>query len=385
MKKQILLLTFFTLAILFAGNFSASAQTPVETPHWSDSRIVACQADALHPQPGVSYDYSGFVDDPSTGTGGGWRFWATRDPNFIVTTPANDPNGTIDMNFDDALAVGAGELLATSTDYNIEIGQATADDDGTVSITWTATLLNLTEYQVSPTFVVAYYVNNEGCTDNIKVWELDPINPFVVDVIAMDAADLAGSINDYDVTPETCVDVVESATYATGLVSYDFGDNYLYFEFVASNYADYWVPTFELTGLLGDQSITSYEYTTATPDTWGTTAPSWTVLETGTTQLSQATGVTDVTESSSIFVRVRVDHNHYENLAGQNLTMTLDGQDQAGFWDVVNDDCDAPVPNEADKYDTATSTITPRPDIQRAGSTKSPITPNIQMIDGDQQ
>lgn len=378
MKKQILTLTFLVMAMIFAGVNMSYGQT--ETPYWSDVQIVACEADELHPQAGVPYTYSGSVVDNSTGTSGGWRFWATKDPNFIQTAA----DGTVDMNFDDALAVAVGQLEDASSDYNIEIGQAAADDDGAVTITWSATLLNNTEYQTNPTFVVAYYVNEAGCTDNIKVWELDPINPFVVDVIAMNPSDFAGSKNDFTTVPQTCVDVVEKATYSGGSVSYDFGDNYLYFEFIAANYAEHWVPTFQIdpADLGTTQLVTSYEYTTTTPDNWDG-SETWTTLESGVTQLTQEASVTDVTQSSSIFVRVLIDHNQYENINGQTLTMILDGQDQSGLWDVVNDTCDDPA--AADQNDTADSEITPRPNIEALNSTTSTIAPNLQMVGGDQE
>jgi hypothetical protein len=87
--------------------------------------------------------------------------------------------------------------------------------DGTIQLTWSSTLLAGTEYQVTPTFVVAYYVDADGCTDNIKVWELDPMNGFVVDILAMDFTTPASSRDVYDpaTPPEICVDVVESAIY----------------------------------------------------------------------------------------------------------------------------------------------------------------------------
>lgn len=351
---------------------------------WSAPRAFSCTDDALHPIPGKRYTYQAVVDDP-TGAGE-WRFWATTDPDFIT-----DNSGTPVFNTGTALEVIAGELSYASADYNIDItvNDGTENTDGIIELAWTSTILNGTEYQVTPTFVVAYYVNADGCTDNIKVWELDPLNGFIVDVIAMDPDDLPGSKDGYDVTPETCVDVVESATYTSGTMTYDYGDNYLYFEFVAANFTGYWIPDFDLTGLNAAQTVT-YEYTLATPDTWGTAAPTWTPLitygaATGTpTQISPASSVTDMTAGVSIFVRATVDHANYENINGQTLTMTLDGVNADGDYDVRNEDCTLPDPLAADGADVATSTITPRPDIQKPASTTSTITPNTQLIAGDE-
>jgi hypothetical protein len=371
MKKQILFLAFFVLALM-AGTSSAFGQAVT----WSAPQPFTCTDDALHPIAGKSYTYTATVVDP-TGAGE-WRFWATTDPDFIT-----DNSGTPVFNTGSALTVGANQLVSASTDYNIAIGAAGVNTDGTIDITWSSTILAGTVYQTTPTFVVAYYVNADGCTDNIKVWELDPLNGFIVDVIAMDAADLPGSINDYGTTPETCVDVVESATYAAGAMTYNYGDNYLYFEFIAANFTGYWIPEFALTNLNGVQTVT-YEYTLATPDTWAGTPPTWTPLVSGTTQISPDPSITDMTAGVSVFVRVTVDHANYENINGQTLTMTLDGINADGDYDVLNTDCTLPDPLVGDDNDVATSIITPRPDIQKPASTTSPLAPNLQLINGNE-
>lgn len=380
MKKQILFLTFFVLAT-FAGLNDVFGQAVT----WSAPRTFSCTDDALHPIAGKQYTYTAV----GTPVGGEWRFWATKDPNFIT-----DNAGTPVFNTGTALTVTDGELIYASADYNIDVtvNDGTENTDGTIELTWSSTILAGTTYQGdgvdpngTPTFVVAYYVDAEGCTDNIKVWELDPLNGFVVDIIPMNPVDF--TVKDgYDLTPETCVDVVESATYAAGAMVYDYGDNYLYYEFVAANFTDYWVPTFAydlVTNPLGPtQAITSYEYTYTTPDLWNGTE-TWTVLESGTTQIAPDATVTDIGLGVSIFVRVLIDHNQYENLAGQTLTMVLDGQNADGTWDVRNEDCSLPDPLVADGADTANQTITPRPSVTEG--TTSTIAPNIELIPGNEQ
>jgi hypothetical protein len=376
MKKQILFLAFFILAIL-ASTTNSFGQVAV---HWSIPQPFTCVADPLHPIPGVKYTYSASVVDPSAPAGDGeWRFWATTDPNFIT-----DNSGTPVFNYGSALTVGPNELITASTDYNIAIGDPAVNKDGTIDITWSQTILDATKYQVTPTFVVAYYVNNAGCTDNIKVWELDPKNGFIVDIIPMDPANFVASRDAYGANPNTCVDLVESVTYTAGSLDYDFGDNYLYFEFVAANFTGSWTPRFDLQGLNAAQAWTSTEYTLATPDTWGGTPPTWTPLVSGTTSIAADPTITDMTLGVSVFVRVKVDHNEFENILGETLTMVLDGQLPNGNWDVDNTDCTQPDPTAFDELDKATTTLTPRPDIQRPTSTTSPAVPNIQMIDGNQ-
>ncbi len=368
MKKQILLL----IVAILASMSLAYGQGAVK---WSDPRVFSCTDDALHPIAGKLYTY----EAEGLPAGGTWRFWATQDPNFIT-----DNSGTPVFNHGTALEVTDGELLFASDDYNIDVIEASANTDGSIQLRWSSTILAATEYRVTPTFVVAYYVDATGCTDNIKVWELDPMNGFIVDIIAMDIDAPVTSRDAYDpaTPPEVCVDNVESATYAAGAMVYNYGDNYLYFEFVAANFTDYWIPTFELTGITGSQAVTSYEYTFATPDTWGTTPPTWNTLTSGTTQIEPDASVTDITLGVSIFVRVLIDHNQFEHLANVTYTMTLDGENADGLWDVRNEDCALPNPNAEDGADTATSVITLRPTVQEG--TDSTILPNEGLIPGNE-
>ncbi|RKD91797.1 hypothetical protein BC643_2163 [Mangrovibacterium diazotrophicum] len=351
MKKQFLNLGLFLLAIV-AGISESNAQAV----HWSTSQTLSCTTDALHPAPGVKYTYTADVtNDPTISTStpnGQWRFWATTDTNFLV-----DNSGTPQFNYATALTVGTNKILTASSDYNIEIGTSGANTDGNIDLSWTSGLLNsVIDGTVEHLFVVAYYENAAGCTDNIHVWELDPKNSFIVDIIAMDAAALASSKDKYNVTPSTCVDNVESLKYENGGLVYDYGDNYLYFEFIAANFTDYWIPVFSLEGLASKQTAT-YEYTFATPDAWGASTV-WNTLTSGSTQIAPAGTYTD--GGVSIFVRVKVDHNSYENLSGQTLTMYLDGKLGDGTFDTVNSTCDDPL--GADQADSAKSTIDPRPE-----------------------
>ncbi|WP_163709908.1 hypothetical protein [Mangrovibacterium lignilyticum] len=352
MKKQFLSLAIFLLAV-FAGINESNAQGV----KWSTPQTLSCTSDALHPFAGVQYTYKAEVSD-LTGTGE-WRFWATNDSSFVVNN-AGEP----EFNTATALIVGSNELLTASANYNIEVGvgNSNVNTEGTIQLTWTSGMLNSviagTEEKL---FVVAYYVSGSECTDNMKIWELDPQNAFTVDIIAMDVATPESSIDKYNVTPTTCVDVVESIKYESGKgIVYDYGDNYLYFEFVAANFTDYWIPEFTVTGENSAQTLT-YQYTYDTPDTWGSST-NWTTLESGKTHITPATSVKDATDKGvSVFVRVLVDHANYENKNGQTFTMTLDGKLADGTYDVVNADCSDP--GAADKADTADSKIDPRPTV----------------------
>ena len=336
---------------MFAGTIESFGQAL----KYSDPQPVSCTDDALHPMAGVPYAYQ--LD--ATPSGGNFTWWATKDPNFIVTS-----GGVTSMNVDDSLTIASGDLL----DYSSNYGNADARDS--VVITWSSQILSNTTYLTDPTFVAAYYeAPADSCSDNFKVFEINPINGFVVDILALDSMDLA-NMPAYGDVPEQCVDIVREATYTSGNLVYDFGKNYLYFEFVAANFSDHWVPTFALTGTDGVQAV-SYEYTYSLPSTWGTTPPTWTALVSGTTEINVDPSVTSTEDGVSVFVRVLLENNTFETLNDQPIAMVLDGQNAEGLWDVVNDDCSDP--KAADQDDEAVQVITHRPTVEEG--TVSPTAP----------
>ena len=347
MKKQFLTLGLFLLAVV-AGINESSAQTKAVT--WSTPKALSCTTDALHPVAGKKYTYEADVVNDPTETAtekGSWRFWATTNPDFIV----NDV-----FNYGTALTVAPNKLLTASSDYNVELGQAAADTDGKIELSWTSGLLNSIINTDDSLYVVAYYENAAGCTDQANVWLIDPKNYFIVDIIAMDVTSPLTSKDAYDVTPTSCVDYIESMKMRSGKLVYDYGDNYVYFELIAANFTDYWIPEFRLDGLNAVQDAV-YEFTYDTPDNWDATTV-WSPLVSGTTHIEPDGTYTDA--GVSVFVRVRVDHNTYENLNGQTLTMYLDGKLADGTYDAVNADCTDP--KAADEGDSASTTLTPRPE-----------------------
>ena len=361
MKKQIFILILAVFATAFAFGQGAVK--------YSDPRASTCVDDPLHPVAGKPYEYAA----SAAPTGGKWHFWATKDQNFITTTAT----GTT-ANFGTALA---SPTVTTSADYNDP-----NNTDGTVTITWSSSVLAGTDYQASPgpgtpTFVAAVYVDPAGCTNNIKVWELDPKPGFTVDVLALNPATHLPDATLYTYVPGQCADVVRTAVYQGGdQMHYDYGTNYLYYEFVAANFTNYWTPTFALT-TLGATQVATYEYTFALPSTWGTTSPTWTALVSGTTKIPVDPSVVSTEDGVSVFVRVSIANNQFENLADQTLTMTLDGQDADNLWDVKNIDCTDP--KAADQDDKSNQTITRRPTI-------TPITtglpqPDDTLIKGDEK
>ena len=385
-------MAFVTLALIFAGTNKGFGQAV----HYSEPRPITCVNDALHPRAGISYTYEATGVD----AGGKWHFYATKDPNFIVTAGGTGgtitTGGTTVMNTTTAILVdpaGTNTLVAAA-DYNIAITATTGNTDGNVDITWSYDIITKTEYQgtpdptftnAGPTFVVAYYVDAAGCTDNIKVWEIDPIYNFTVDVLSIEA-DAPTTAPAYGTVAEDCFSPVESAKYNGGDdMLFNYGENYLYWEIVAANFVDRWVPTFSIDEavLNAAQTLGTVEYTTSLPADWATAT--WAPLVSGTTEITIAaaalTADPDMSEGVSIFVRVLVDHDNYEGLANQNITLTVDGQDAGGIWDIDNNVATPVCENvgAADEADTSVSTLTKRPTVTDAAM------PDPKFVDGNEE
>lgn len=361
MKKQILILAFFVLAILAGTNESFGQALAPSTFTTAPRPLVNCVGDALHPKAGVPYTYTldpGAVVPAPTD----YKFWATKDPDFIsgaVTTTTNQA---------DSLKKVAGELLNYSTNYRT--GGATAN----VSITWSPEILAGTEFQSTPgaaapaktpTFVVGWATN--GCSDNIKVWEIDPTPSFTVDITNIAKATKLPLA--YDATTTQCVDLTRAAKYsATKGVDYNYGKDTLYYEVIASNFVTSWKPTFYLTGLDGtiqtaDIALASSwaNMTAATPvliESGNITAGSYA----GTTALTST--VPNTTQGVSLIVRVIISNNNYETLAQSTIALAVAGEDAETFD--IDDDAVCTVPADAADAasdDVATRTIDPRPSI----------------------
>lgn len=358
MKKQILIL----MVALIASVTVAWGQGAV---HVSNPDATSCVSDALHPVAGKPYAYQANVNP----AGGDFYWWATTDPNFI--------NGAGNTNSATKLTTPI-QLLSTSPNYGV-----TTNAGNIVTITWSDAILSATKYQVTPTFVAVHYdAPAAGCADNIKVFELDPINQFTVDIKNLNSTFLTQT---YGTTVSSCSADVASATYTATKMVYDYGVNYLYYEVVASNFSAEWKPTFAVTAKGATQSTTiewTYQDLTTTPPTGATV---WNAAT-----ASVTTNVADTSTGVSIFVRVTVQNNNYENNAtahpaGTDITLAVDGQNSVGTWDIVNSAVACTQAVGADQNDKATQVLLPRPEIPFAAPTTiSPTGPNTRYILGNE-
>ncbi len=348
MKKQIfiLLLAIFASVTAFGQMKAGSVPQP----------LSGCTTDATHPLAGVPYNYAVTVAP----TGGNFQWWATKDYNFITSTagvPSNNMATT-------KLTVGA-DLLAADSNYG------TTGSLDNVNITWSsATLAGTTPG--SPTFVAVQYDGvSPACANNLKVYQITPVNGFTVDIKNMDQtkAPLA-----YSAAYSFCASNIASAVYDPGTkaIVTNYGSNDLYFEVVAANFTGGYTPSFQVSGLAGGQTVTSLNlYTDAA---MATTAIATTLAAGAYSTSAPVTvdpSVTNTTTGVSLYVKLTIANGTHENLTGDPITLAVNGTNTAGQKDVVNSDCST----QTDFEDTATQTITARPTVTSVPATGVFVTP----------
>jgi len=337
MKKQI----FILVMVLFAATTAFG-----QMKKGSDPQPLSCTPGPLTPVAGVPYDYAATVVPAD----GNFTWWATKDVDFIKTTA-----GVTTNNLATRLTVGAG-LSDASANYGIPGGATNAS---TVNIKWDgATLAGTTD--LSPTFVVVQNdATGTNCANNLKVFQIKPINGFTVDIKNVDQSKTSLA---YAATYSTCVSNIASAKYSGGAIVTDYGTNVLYFEVVAANFTGSYTPAFQVSGLQTGQSVTSLELFT---DGAFATAPIATIPSVAPVIYSPAAPVTvdgSVTNTStgvSLYVKLTIANGNYETLADEPIKLAVNGTNAIGEKTVDNTDCAKP----SDFNDVATQTLTKRPTV----------------------
>lgn len=373
MKKQILILTFLVLALM-AGTSTAFGQLLPST-NGTAPAPMSCDGNdyPLHPLAGKPYYYH--FTNP-TGDATNWIWFATKDPAFITNGVLNPAN---------RLDKVAGELIDYSANYNTD---GTIDS---VMITWTPEILAATKYQStanvngtaaspSPTFVVGYADGN--CSNNLQVYEINPVVLFTVDIANIDASTNTMA---YGADTSQCVDIVRGAAYnSTNFqMDMDYGADTLYFEVVAANFVTNWVPTFRASGGWTSPQTASMDLYDSKSDMLAGTNPinatPYSLTDgadfTGPTLTADAS-VTSTVGGVSLWVRVIIDNNTYESLAMQTFNLSVDGQDATGQWDMSDSDCADPAGASLDHVDQANHNINPRPTLNDATQDDEVVAPN---------
>lgn len=355
MKKQILFLTFFVLAV-FAGMNDVFGQAVNNTDAQAVSCVDPLNLNPLTPIAGVPYRYEADVA-PALGTA---NWFVTTDINFITGTSVTTNTQSIGGSF-----ISAATGLGAST---VDPGPTTG-----VDITWKSEGLSTIDYTTGselPLFVVVMYeAPADACANNIQAWRIDPIIAFTLDIanIDFDGANYTTVTWGQDV-PQ-CFDLVESAKYDFGsnTVLMDYGTQTMYFEVIAANFSTSFSPYFQLSGLQTGQTADIYWGYSASAantliaqdiaggSTWTMAAADAILAET--TETNTSLGV-------SIYVRVEIQNNNFEGLNDTPITLAVDGTDSAD-----NNDVDALCAVETAFADAATQTLELRPTINNEDPT----------------
>lgn len=298
MKKQVV----FVMLAVMAGVATTFGQT--------------CDPGPLSPAAGVPYTYKVLIDNPYSSATGSFIWYVTTNVDLLSPTGVVPSPGS--------------EIIASGT-YN-----APAVGQDQIEITWSA--LAIVNGTTNPYYLVVKFQGNNGTCDamNMKVWQIEPINTFLLAVYNMGGAGGNGSY---------CAADVSSAIVTPGAsptVAYEYGMNTLYARVVASRYAGEWTPSFQIVGLDAVQTIAGVTWST---DSLFTVEHTCTLAGNVATSSDNATAAFD--GSLPIYVKIEVENNYFENLADLPVTIGVDGVITVGSTsldDVVSEtDCSPEV------------------------------------------
>lgn len=396
MKKQILFLAMFALALIFASTTNVFGQVGAAKPYQTVPTAVptcltptpfssgVCTADELHPVQGVNYDY--VVTTTAATDIVRWFVVNNNDltaPKALVTDAVGILPST-DASIDPADGNGKYILSKGTGTYN---GSGAANN-ATIQIAWKY-FDGITDQVV----LVAYVEGADGCTNNIAVYRIIPQPAFTIDIASVDAAG-ANPAKPGATPNKDCVSPIESATYAGGgttpggTLTVDYGENWAFFVVNGANFKDSWMPEFQITYAGGTAPTleASWAYLS---DATSTTATDWNALTSGATWTSAkpviakasaaspgtvGAGVVPAAAGECIVVRVRMDWGTTieHDQADGTLTFAADGTAYDGsgpnfFDDPAFDDLDyATCKSDGFTNDKVDYTITPRPKVEDA-------------------
>lgn len=311
-----------TLLALFAGFVSVNAQN--------------CTPGPLTPAAGEPYIYKVLIDNPYSSTTGSFTWYVTTNVDLLSTTGVVPSPGI--------------EIIASGT-YN-----APAVGQDQIEITWSAQAV--VNGMTNPYYLVVNFAGNNGTCDamNMKVWEIIPINTFLLAIYNMGGAGGNGTY---------CAANVTSAIVTPGspsTVAYEYGTNLLYARVIASNYAGEWTPSFRIEGLDAVQTLATVTWAT---DSLFTVEHATTIAGNIATSTDMATCAFD--GSLPIYVKIEVDNNYFETLADLAITIGVDGVITVGATsldDVISEtDCNPEIVfgKSVDQTIMARPTVTPDP------------------------
>ncbi len=315
-------------------------------------RAQACEPGPFRPAAGIQYEYSVNIASPYNESTGHYRWYVTKDPNIL--------------NYGAIIENNAGQIIAAGN-YNVDPGPVVAPS---IQITWTAAALA----EGGPYYLVIQYwgSNTEatpGCTAmNVRVWQIDPINSFLLEIVAVDAS---GATVSGDAM--VCAAEIESAVITPGetpTIAYTYGTNTLYYKITASGIVGDWKVSLELPDLEAGQEYRTVDWS-YTIDGTGYSFGNGT--SGGRFQADESVTIGD-SQSVDIFVRVEIYNGTFETLANQTITIGIDGNygpafDMGPIWgDHPARPGDQTACDLATPYaKTASYTIAARPTINAGG------------------
>lgn len=342
MKKQILFLATFTLALIFAGtnwSYGQYKNFMDGAPSCATSVPLGCATtdDGLHPLPGKSYAYT-ITTDPVTVAS---VLWFVTDESDIITYPAGAP--VLQPNRD--AINGTYVLNATAAAYNVPANTAK-----TINVSWKS--FDPVAHKV---VLVAYITGAAGCSDNVEVYKIEPTFAFTLDVAALlDAGGLGA---------EECLSPVEEAIFDGTNLTMNYGENWVFFSVNAANFVGSWKPAFTAAAANGSTTGTiewAYPADAQANANWHATGDP--------VNASVASGGAVGASGECIVVRVQVVHANVEHGEPNDevVTLSIDGvmYDSAtsgygnGSLADVDDNAGTCVNNISD---TKTYTLTARP------------------------
>lgn len=318
MKKQLLLLV---LAIM-AGFAEIYGQTCTQGP--------------LAPAAGTPYTYKVLIGNPPyNGATGSYTWYVTTNVDLLNAA---------------GIVPSPGDIIASGSYNTPAVGQ----DE--IQITWTAQAI--VNGLTNPYYLVVKFAGNNGVCDamNMKVWEIKPINKFLLAINNMGGAGGNGTYCAADITSA----IVTPGASPT--VNYQYGINSVYARVMASNYTGDWKPSFRIDGLDPVQTLASVVWST---DSLFTTSHTTTLVGNVATSTDLATAAFD--GSAKIWVRADINNNSFETLADLPITIGVDGVITVGATtldDVISDtDCNPEVAFGKSVIQTikARPTVTPDP------------------------
>jgi hypothetical protein len=301
MKKQILFLGMFTLALIFAASNTAYGQYKNfmdGAPSCTPAVGLNCSStdDGLHPLPGKSYNYEIGTDPAAVAA----VHWFVTDESDIITYPAGAP--VLQPNRD--AVNGTYVLTATAGVYNTPGNTAKSID-----VSW-----KFFDASANDVLLVAYITGAAGCSDNVEVYKIEPTFAFTLDVAALLDAGGFGA--------EECLSPVEEAIFDGTNLSMDYGENWVFFSVNAANFVDSWEPTFSAAAANGSTIGTiEWAYPTDAQANANWHASGVPV------QASSGAGGAVGDAGECIVVRVQVDHddNEHGQPNDEIVTLSIDG------------------------------------------------------------